>query len=70
MNFHQIIPAILYQIILRDNYNFADFHIILVEKGPCSFPKMARKVEKKDGDMILIVNNETISLKKYQVTGK
>ena len=35
--------------ILRDNYNFADFHIVLVEKGPCSFQKMAREVEKKVG---------------------
>ena len=54
--------------ILRDNYNFADFHIVLVEKGPCSFPKMAREVEKIGGDMILIVNNEPGSVKKYQVT--
>ena len=54
--------------ILRDNYNFADFHIVLVEKRPCSFPKMAREVEKIGGDMILIVNNEPGSVKKYQVT--
>ena len=54
--------------ILRDKYNFADFHIVLVEKGPCSFPKMAREVEKIGGDMILIVNNEPGSVKKYQVT--
>ena len=28
--------------ILRGNYNFVYFHIVLLEKGPYSFPKMAR----------------------------
>ena len=27
--------------ILKDQYNFADFNIVLVDKGPCPFPQMA-----------------------------
>ena len=54
--------------ILNDKYNFADFNIVLVEKGPCSFPSMAREVEKIGGDMILIVNNEPGSISNYKVT--
>ena len=33
--------------ILRDKYNFADFNIVLVEKGPCSFPQMAKASSSK-----------------------
>ena len=54
--------------ILRDRYNFADFHIVLVEKGPCSFTQMALEVEKIGGDMILIVNDEPGSISKYKIT--
>ena len=54
--------------ILNDKYNFADFNIVLVEKGPCSFPKMAREVEKIGGDMILIVNDQPGSIYNYKVT--
>ena len=54
--------------ILRDKYNFADFHIVLVEKGPCSFPQMAKEVEKIGGDMILVVNDEPGSVSKYKIT--
>ena len=50
--------------ILRDNYNFADFHIVLVVHSQ----KWLREVSKIGGDMILIVNNEPGSIKKYQVT--
>ena len=49
--------------ILRDNYNFTDFYTVLVEKGSCSFPKMAREVAKIGRDMVLIVNKEPGSVK-------
>ena len=54
--------------ILKDNYNFADFNIVLVERGPCSFPKMAKEAEKIGADMILIVNDQPGSVLKYKVT--
>ena len=54
--------------ILKDNYNFADFNVVLVDKGSCSFPKMAKEVEKIGGDMILIINNEPGSVSGYKVT--
>ena len=54
--------------IINDKYNFADFNIVLVEKGPCSFPKMAYEVEKIGGDMILIVNDEPGSISNFKVT--
>ena len=54
--------------ILRDKYNFADFNIVLVEKGPCSFPQMAKQVEKIGGDMIIVVNDEPGNIKQYKIT--
>lgn len=54
--------------ILKDNYNFADFNIVLVEKGPCSFPQMAMEAENIGADMILIVNDQSGSVSKYKVT--
>ena len=54
--------------ILKDNYNFANFNVVLVDRGSCSFPKMAKEVEKIGGDMILIVNNEPGSVSGYRVT--
>ena len=54
--------------ILRDKYNFADFNIVLVEKGPCSFPQMAKEIEKIGGDMALIINDEPGSITNYKVT--
>ena len=54
--------------IMKDRYNFADFNIVLVERGPCSFPKMAREAEKIGADMILIVNDQPGSVLKYKVT--
>ena len=54
--------------ILKDNYNFANFNVVLVDRGSCSFPKMAKEVEKIGGDMILIVNNEPGSVSGYKVT--
>ena len=54
--------------ILKDNYNFADFNVVLVDKGSCSFPQMAKEVEKIGGDMILIINNEPGKISGYQVT--
>ena len=54
--------------ILKDNYNFANFNVVLVDKGSCSFPKMAKEVEKIGGDMILIINNEPGSISGYKVT--
>jgi hypothetical protein len=54
--------------IMRDQYNFADFNIVLVEKGPCSFTDMAKQVEKIGGDMILIVNDQPGNIKQYEIT--
>ena len=54
--------------ILKDNYNFANFNVVIVDRGACSFPKMAKEVEKIGGDMILIVNNEPGSISGYKVT--
>jgi hypothetical protein len=54
--------------IVRDIYNYADFNIVIVEKGPCSFPQMAKEVEKIGGDMILIVNDQPGSVTNYKVT--
>ena len=54
--------------ILKDSYNFANFNVVLVDRGSCSFPKMAKEVEKIGGDMILIVNNEPGSVLGYKVT--
>ena len=54
--------------ILKDNYNFENFNVVLVDRGSCSFPKMAKEVEKIGGDMILIVNNEPGSVSGYRVT--
>jgi hypothetical protein len=54
--------------IFRDIYNYADFNIVIVEKGPCSFPQMAKEVEKIGGDMILIVNDQPGSVTNYKVT--
>ena len=54
--------------ILKDNYNFANFNVVLVDRGSCSFPKMTKEVEKIGGDMILIVNNEPGSVSGYRVT--
>ena len=54
--------------IMRDQYNFADFNIVLVEKGPCSFTDMAKQVEKIGGDMILIVNDKPGNIKQYEIT--
>ena len=54
--------------ILKDNYNFANFNVVLVDRGACSFPKMAKEVEKIGGDMILIINNEPGSISGYKVT--
>ena len=54
--------------ILKDNYNFANFNVVLVDRGSCSFPKMAKEVEKIGGDMILIINNEPGSVSGYRVT--
>ena len=44
--------------IIKDKYNFANFNVVLVDRGACSFPKMAKEVEKIGGDMILIINNK------------
>ena len=54
--------------ILKDNYNFANFNVVLVDRGSCSFPKMAKKNEKIGGDMILIVNNEPGSVSGVKIT--
>ena len=54
--------------ILTDKYNFADFNIVLVDKGSCSFTQMAKEVEKIGGDMILVVNNEPGNVKQYKIT--
>ena len=54
--------------ILKDSYNFANFNVVLVDRGSCSFPKMAKEVEKIGGDMILIVNNAPGSVLGYKVT--
>ena len=53
--------------IIKNNYNFADFNVVLVDKGSCSFPTMAKEVEKIGGDMILIINNEPGSVSNYKV---
>ena len=53
---------------LRDKYNFADFNIVLVEKGSCSFTQMAKEVEKIGGDMILVVNDEPGNIRQYKIT--
>ena len=54
--------------IIRDKYNFADFNIVLVEKGSCSFTQMAKEVEKIGGDMILVVNDEPGNVHQYKIT--
>jgi len=54
--------------ILKDNYNFADFNIILVEKGPCSYPQMAMQAENAGADMVIIVNDQPGSVSKFKVT--
>lgn len=54
--------------ILKDNYNFADFNIVLVEKGPCSYPKMAKEAENIGADMVIIVNDQPGSVSKFKVT--
>ena len=54
--------------IIRDKFNYAEFNIVLVEKGPCSFPKMAMEVQKIGGDMILIVNNEPGHISNFKIT--
>lgn len=54
--------------ILKDNYNFADFNIVLVEKGPCSFPQMAKEAENIGADMVIIVNDQPGSVSKFKVT--
>ena len=54
--------------ILKDQYNFADFNIVLVDKGPCPFPQMAREAEKIGANMLLIVNDQPGSIKNYKVT--
>ena len=54
--------------IIKNNYNFADFNVVLVDKGSCSYPQMAKEVEKIGGDMILIINNEPGSISGYKVT--
>ena len=54
--------------ILKDNYNFADFNIVLVEKGPCSFPQMAKEAENVGADMVIIVNDQPGSVSKFKVT--
>ena len=54
--------------ILKDKYNFANFNVVMVDKGSCSYPKMAKEVEKIGGDMILIINNEPGSVLGYKVT--
>ena len=38
--------------IIRDKYNFANFNVVLVDRGTCSFPKMAREVQRIGGDII------------------
>ena len=54
--------------ILKDNYNFADFNIVLVEKGPCSFPQMAKEAENIGADMVIIVNDQPGSVSTFKVT--
>jgi hypothetical protein len=54
--------------IWKDKYNFADFNIVLVEKGPCSFPQMAIEAENIGADMVIIVNDQPGSVSKYKVT--
>ena len=54
--------------ILRDKYNFADFNIVLVDKGSCSFTQMAKEVEKIGGDMIIVVNDEPGNVNQYKIT--
>jgi hypothetical protein len=54
--------------IFRDLYNYADFNIVLVDKGPCSFPQMAKEVEKIGGNMILIINDQPGPVNGYKVT--
>ena len=54
--------------IFRDDYNYADYNIVLVDKGPCSFPQMAKEVEKIGGDMILIVNDQPGDISSFRVT--
>ena len=54
--------------IIRDKYNFADFNIVLVEKGSCSFTQMAKEVERIGGDMILVVNDEPGNIHQYKIT--
>ena len=54
--------------IIKDNYNFANFNVVLVDRGSCPFPQMAKEVEKIGGDMILIVNNKPGSVKDEKVT--
>ena len=54
--------------ILKDNYNFADFNIVLVEKGPCSYPQMAKEAENIGADMVIIVNDQPGSVSKFKVT--
>ena len=54
--------------ILKDNYNFANFNVVLVDRGKCSFPSMAKEVQKIGGDMILIINSEPGSISGYKVT--
>ena len=54
--------------ILKDNYNFADFNIVLVEKGPCPFPQMAKEAENIGADMVIIVNDQPGSVSKFKVT--
>ncbi len=54
--------------ILKDNYNFADFNIVLVEKGPCSYPQMAMQAENVGADMVIIVNDQPGSVSKFKVT--
>ena len=54
--------------ILKDNYNFADFNIVLVEQGPCSYPQMAKEAENIGADMVIIVNDQPGSVSKFKVT--
>ena len=53
--------------IIRDKYNFANFNVVLVDRGTCSFPKMAREVQRIGGDMILIINNKPGSISGQRV---
>lgn len=50
-----------------ESSQFTGYNIVLIDRGDCSYPEMARQVQKIGGDMALIINNEPGSVEGIEV---